>query len=63
MVRVEWVTDQVRWRKVSAGGDDSEVGEMEAGVVVYLEGRRIMGGMVGLWVGGWIIVLIVTCDL
>jgi hypothetical protein len=57
MARVEWVTDQVRWRKGRGGG----VKVVFVEELVYLEGRRIVmvlawgvvtvGGSVGLGVG------------
>ena len=63
IVRVEWVTDQVRWRNGSGGGGKVSLLEEEGVVVVYLEGRRIVGGMVGVLVGGLVAVLVLYCVL
>lgn len=41
--RVEWVTVQVRWRKGRGGGVKGG-GGVVGGVVVYLEGRRMVMG-------------------
>lgn len=77
MLRVEWVTDQVRWRKGRDGGwkgvDWEEVAVGEE--VVYLKGRRIVmvvGGedaMLALAVGlngccfvVVVLICIVLCD-
>lgn len=56
ILRVEWVTDQVRRRKERDGGVKEDVDDVDDDDVLYLEGRRMVIG----WGGFGVVMVLIS---